>query len=173
MGSIFWFPLLLSLDPLMGDGGGRCECLPCPFPFLPSGRCSVLALQGSVCWETPPSTALLLLATLHQFWRPWWLFLPPSAPGHPFTHHRVVLSAHAGAEALLHGLRTGIYFCCCIWPRAVPSRVTAVRPRRKKHLFGRGWGGVDVSGVHPSLWSKALLFLKKKTPSSSWQPGWE
>lgn len=140
----------------MGDGGGRCECLPCPFPFLrlqqslPSRRCA-LCLPYKGLSAGKPLPVLPCVAWPHcinagglgglSF-----LLQPPGIHLHITV---MVLSTHAGAEALLHGLRTDIYFCCCLWPHAVPSRVTAVRSRRREHLFGMGWRGVDVSGSPP------------------------
>lgn len=57
--------------------GGRCECLPCLFPFLrpeqslPCGQCALcLPYKGLLLWETPPSNALpslAMLPSLHLF----------------------------------------------------------------------------------------------------------
>lgn len=163
----------------MGDGGGRCECLPCPFPFLrlqqslPSRRCA-LCLPYKGLSAGKPLPVLPCVAWPHcinagglgglSF-----LLQPPGIHLHITV---VVLSTHAGAEALLHGLRTDI--------SAAAFGLMLFHLVSLQCVLGEGsifleWAGEVwmCLGVHPSLWSKALLFFKKKTPSSSWQPGWE
>lgn len=161
--------------------GGRCECLPCLFPFLrpeqslPCGQCALcLPYKGLLLWETPPSNALpslAMLPSLHLFletWRPWWLFFPPAATRCLFVRHRVVLSPDVGAEALLHSSRAALSAYCCLQPHAVMSlglRAGVACSRRRKHLSGRGWrGGGLVWETACPFGAKPCSSLRRKHP---------